>query len=82
MKKTLFLSFFVASSFASVDINSASKEELMTIKKIGSKKADSIIEYRKKKCFESVLELKEVNGFGVQTIEALSKELEAKPCKK
>lgn len=82
MKTIALCLVFVVSAFSAVDINSASKEELMKVKNIGSKKADSIVEYRKKKCFDNVAELKNVNGFGAVSVEAMAKELEAKPCKK
>ncbi len=66
--------------FAVVDINSASKDDLMKVKGIGEKKADAILEYRKNKCFDNVNELDNVNGFGAKTVEALKSEIEAKPC--
>ena len=46
---TLAFWFAVASSaLAAVNINTASKDELMSLKGIGEKRADDIIEYRKK----------------------------------
>lgn len=81
MRSFAILPVVAAWLFAGVDINSASKQELMSVKHIGGKKADSIIEYRTKKCFENLAELKNVNGFGAKTIESLSEHLEAKPCK-
>ena len=36
----------------------------MTLSGIGESKADAIIEYRKKKKFESIEEIKEVSGIG------------------
>ena len=47
-----------------VSINTATKEELMTVSGIGESKAEAIIEYRKTKKFESIEEIKEVSGIG------------------
>lgn len=48
-----------------VNINSASKDELMTVSGIGESKADSIIEYRTTNGnFKSIEEIKNVNGIG------------------
>ncbi len=47
-----------------VNINTAPKEELMTISGIGEVIADNIINYRNIKLFDNVEELKEVKGIG------------------
>lgn len=47
-----------------VNINTASKEELMRIDGIGDAKADAIIEYRKNNKFKSIEDIKEVKGIG------------------
>jgi len=48
-----------------ININSASKEELMTVSGIGESKADNIIEYRTANgSFKSIEEIKNVNGIG------------------
>ena len=46
-----------------VDINTAAKDELMTLNGIGEARADSIIKYREEHGgFQSIEELKEVEG--------------------
>ena len=48
MKKIVaLLMLCVSFMFAAINLQTATKEELMSIKGIGDKKADSIIEYRK-----------------------------------
>ena len=54
--------------FASVDINNASVKELTTLKGIGKKKAEAIIEYRKTHCFKNIEELTKVKGIGKKTV--------------
>lgn len=50
MKKIFFgLVLSCAFLFASIDLNSATKDELMQIKGIGAKKAEMIIDFRKNK---------------------------------
>ena len=50
--------------FASINLQTASKEELMEIKGIGEKKAEQIIEYRKTNKINSPEDLKNVKGIG------------------
>ena len=62
-----FAIWFVLSgaALAVVNINTATKEELTTVKGIGEKRAQEIIDYRKKHGnFKSVDELEKVPGIG------------------
>jgi competence protein ComEA len=70
---TIGLSF---NAYAAVDLNTASKAELESLKGVGPAKADAIIEYRKKSGgFKSVNDLDNVPGFGEKTVEGLKKEV-------
>lgn len=70
---TIGLSF---NAYAAVDLNTASKQELESLKGVGPAKADAIIEYRKKSGgFKSVNDLDNVPGFGEKTVEGLKKDV-------
>ncbi|QSR48894.1 ComEA family DNA-binding protein [Aeromonas veronii] len=54
-----------------VDINTATLAELTSLKGIGDKKAQAIVDYREKQGkFTSVDQLADVNGIGPATLEA------------
>ncbi len=76
----LFLSLNIA--FGAIDINKASKEELMSLNGIGEKKANEILEYRKQKCFKNVNELINVKGIGEKFMQENRKNLTATSCKR
>ena len=59
--KKLLLAMLASLAFGSVDINTASKEELMSLKGIGTTKAEAIIAARP---FTSTDEIKKVKGIG------------------
>ncbi|WP_228584202.1 ComEA family DNA-binding protein [Campylobacter sputorum] len=50
--------------FGAIDLNTASKDELMTLKGVGESKAEAIIEYRKANKFNSIEDIKKVKGIG------------------
>ncbi len=54
-----------------VNINTASKEELMSINGIGESKANSIIEYRKDNKFNTIEDIKNVSGIGDKFFEQI-----------
>lgn len=73
----------VTLSFGAVDINKASKAELMTLNGVGEAKANAILEYRKKhNCFSKVDEIKEVKGLGEKFLEKNRANMAANNCKK
>lgn len=59
------------SSKAKININKASKEELMSLPNIGDKRADSILEYRESNKFETIEDIKNVNGIGEKFYQSL-----------
>ena len=67
--------------FAALDLQTASKQELMAIKGIGAKKAEKIISYRKTNKIKSADDLKNIKGFGpgiISNVKGNKKVLKAK----
>lgn len=54
-----------------ININTASKEELMTITGVGESKANNIIEYRSKNKFSKIEDIKNVSGIGDSVFEKI-----------
>jgi competence protein ComEA len=55
-----------------IDLNTASKEELMRLQHVGASAAQSLVEYRAQKGrFERVEELADVEGFGDRAIDQI-----------
>jgi competence protein ComEA len=70
LKKLMILLLLAGSLMAALDVNKATKTELMSISGIGEKKAEAILEYRKKHGnFKSIDDLKNVEGIGKSIVE-------------
>jgi len=72
----------VVSLFASIDVNNASTDELMTLSGVGKGKAEAIVAYRKNHCFKKIEDLTSVKGIGTKIIEKNSKDIIVGECKK
>lgn len=68
--------FFSLPAWAAVDLNGATQSELESVKGIGPKKAQMIVEHRQKHGpFKSVDDLANVKGFGKASVAKLKDEL-------
>ncbi len=75
MRILAFLFFCISLVFATpIDLQTASKEELMGIKGIGAKKAEQIIEYRKTNKITNPEDLKNIKGFGDSIVNEVKNE--------
>jgi competence protein ComEA len=78
MKKFLILFLFMVSIFAKININTATMQELHSLKGIGHSKAVAIMEYRKNHPFKKIEDIMNVKGIGVKTFEKIKNEIEVK----
>ena len=81
MRFLFLLIIAVSFLFGAIDINSASKEEFITLNGIGTAKAAKIVNYREKhKCFNSLDELTNIDGISKKIVGKNKQLLIAGPC--
>jgi len=81
MKKILLLmGMSVSLLFSAINLQTASKKELMCIKGIGEKKAEALLKYRKKHTLESPEDLMNIKGFGKGIIRNVKQEIQSVAC--
>jgi competence protein ComEA len=81
MKKILFFMLLsVSFLFSAINLQTASKEELICIKGIGEKKANAILNYRKSNNLDSIDKLIKIKGFGKVLISNVKKEIKSVAC--
>ena len=66
--------------FSAINVQTASKDELMCIKGIGDKKADAIIKYRKANKLKSVEDLINIKGLGKVLVQNVKNEVKSVAC--
>jgi len=80
MKKILFMLAITLSFLSAINVQKASKDDLMCIKGIGDKKASAIIKYRKSHTLKSAKDLLEIKGFGKALVKNVEKDIKAVAC--
>ncbi len=66
-------------AFAVININTATVEELKTLKGVGQKRAEAIVKYRKEHGkFKDVYELAKIKGISKKMIDSWGKEITVK----
>ncbi|NQY20703.1 MAG: helix-hairpin-helix domain-containing protein [Campylobacteraceae bacterium] len=63
---------------ASINVNTAGKNELMTIKGIGEKKAELLIVFRKSNKITNLNDLSKIKGFGPKLIANIKNDVKKK----
>ena len=82
LRSAIVLGLALASQWAiaAVNLNTATKEELIALPGIGPAKAQAILDYRKANgAFKSVDELKDIKGIGAKRFEKLKPDLTVAP---
>ncbi|CAA6822861.1 MAG: Transcription initiation factor IIF beta subunit [uncultured Sulfurovum sp.] len=68
------------SLLSALNVQNASKDELMCIKGIGEKKANAIMKYRKSNKLKSADDLLELKGFGKVLVKNIEKDIKSVAC--
>ena len=79
MKNLVILALLVSLAAAKININEASRYELMTIGGLDAGRADMLMQYRQKREISSADELKDINGFASYDTAKLQKSFEISP---
>ena len=79
MKNLVILALLVSLALAKININEASRYELMTIGGLDAGRADMLMQYRQKREISSADELKGINGFASYDTAKLQKSFEISP---
>ena len=79
MKDLVILALLVSLAAAKININEASRYELMTIGGLDAGRADMLMQYRQKREISSADELKGINGFASYDTAKLQKSFEISP---
>lgn len=58
-----------------VNINTASKDKLMTLPGVGSSRADQIIKYREKNKFQTIEDIQSISGIGQKSFEKIKEKI-------
>ncbi len=80
MKKILVMLALTLSFLSAINVQTASKDELMCIKGIGEKKANSILKYRKSHKLKSADDLLDIKGFGKGLVKNVQKNVKSVAC--
>ena len=75
-----FMAISISILFASINVQTASKKDLMCIKGIGEKKVEALLKYRKTHKLKSADDLINIKGFGKTLIENVKKEIKSASC--